>query len=67
MMKKLFAQFLDKPDPLLETLTAYLQTPDSEWFAVRLVSHHLRLLGVLSTSTPRDRLVLVDYDDEKDD
>ena len=31
----------------------------------RLVSHHMRLLGVLSSSATEDWLVLVDYDDTK--
>jgi hypothetical protein len=31
--------------------------------AVRLVSHHLRLLGVLWRGADKDTLVLVDYDD----
>lgn len=65
MMAKLFAQFLDKPDPLVDVLAAYLGTPAKEWFTVRLVSHHLRLLGVLVISASGGHLVLVDYDDEK--
>jgi hypothetical protein len=67
MMSKLFAQFLDKPDPLVEVLVGYLGKPSTEWFTVRLVSHHLRLLGVLAASSSGAHLVLVDYDDDKDD
>ena len=33
--------------------------------AARLVSHHLRLLGVLWQDSGADWLVLVDYDDTK--
>ena len=65
MMAKLFGQFLDKPDPLVEVLAAYLRTPPQEWLTVRLVSHHLRLLGVLAISPAGGHLVLVDHDGEK--
>lgn len=47
-------------------LTA-LKKQSTEWFTVRLVSHHLRLLGVLAASSSGAHLVLVDYDDDKDD
>jgi len=33
---------------------------------VRLVSHHLRLLGLLQRGPQRDLLVLVDYDARED-
>ena len=65
MMTKLFAQFLDKPDPLVDVLAAHLRKPPKEWFTVRLVSHHMRLLGVLVISPAVGHLVLVDYDDAK--
>ena len=32
---------------------------------MRVVSHHMRLLGVLYRTTSEDWLVLVDYDDTK--
>ncbi len=37
----------------------------SDLIPVRLVSHHLRLLGVLKHDEKSDTLVLVDYDDTK--
>jgi hypothetical protein len=65
MMKKLFDQFLDKPDPLVVTLENHLGVPAQKWTPVRLVSHHLRLLGFMVTTRGRSQLVLVDFDNEK--
>ena len=64
MMKKLFDEFIDKPDGLVKPLEGLLGTSKDSWIPVRLVSHHMRLLGVLSFGDP-GQLVLVDYDDEK--
>ena len=65
MMKKLFDQFLDKPDPLVAILLDFMDLPIDHWFPVRLVSHHMRLLGILSLTYDHAQLVLVDYDNEK--
>jgi hypothetical protein len=62
MMHKLFDRFLDKPDSGAEELAAALGTTVAELLPVRLVSHHLRLLGVLARGTEEDWLVLVDCD-----
>jgi hypothetical protein len=62
MMHKLFDRFLDKPDSGAEELAAALGTTVAELLPVRLVSHHLRLLGVLARGAAEDRLVLVDCD-----
>ncbi len=43
-----------------------LDSPVEKWIAVRLVSHHLRLLGVMVFHEDQAHLVLVDYDDDKD-
>lgn len=64
MMKKIFDQFLDKPESGAAELAGALGVPLAELKPVRLVSHHLRLLGVLCV-TGEDLLVLVDYDDTK--
>jgi hypothetical protein len=67
MMTKLFAGFLDKPDALVEELVTWLDASPATWTPVRLVSHHLRLLGVFAkTATGVGQLALADYDDEKD-
>lgn len=64
MTNKLFDQFIDKPDGLVTLLEDLLGTDRDAWIPVRLVSHHMRLLGVLSVGDP-GQLVLVDYDDHK--
>ena len=65
MMRKLFDRFLDKPGSGAEELAASLGVPVSDLVPVRLVSHHLRLLGVLSRAAQEDWLVLVDCDRSK--
>jgi len=65
MMKKLFNQFIDKPDPLVPLISSVLGCSSTDWIPVRLVSHHMRLLGVISVSGGITRLVLVDYDNNK--
>lgn len=62
MMLKLFDRFLDKPGSGVEVLAAALGTSVAELLPVRLVSHHLRLLGVLARGEVADWLVLVDCD-----
>jgi hypothetical protein len=62
MMRKLFDRFLDKPDSGARELAAALGVPISDLLPVRLVSHHLRLLGVLVRQPDADQLVLVDCD-----
>lgn len=67
MMTKLFARFLDKPDPLVSVVAGDLGVAPSMWTPVRVVSHHMRLLGVFArTADGTAHVVLVDYDDEKD-
>ncbi len=63
MMRKVFDRFLDKPDPLVSTIAATFSVVPTALTPVRLVSHHLRLLGVLATQGTAAQLVLVDYDD----
>ncbi|MDY3563507.1 hypothetical protein R5W23_005119 [Gemmata sp. JC673] len=62
MMAKLFGRFLDKPGSGAEELAGALGLPLAELLPVRLVSHHMRLLGVLARREGADWLVLVDCD-----
>ena len=62
MMRKLFDRFLDKPDPLVAELEQRFGVLSEQWLPVRVVSHHMRLLGVLIRGSGGDVLVLVDYD-----
>lgn len=66
MVKKLFDQFIDKPDPLVPVLADVLRWPKESWIPVRLVSHHMRLLGIISALHGITQLTLIDYDDAKD-
>lgn len=62
MMKKLFAGYIDKPNSGFTEVAAALPADPADLIPVRLVSHHLRLLGVLHRSPEADCLILVDYD-----
>lgn len=62
MMAKLFDRFLDKQGSGAEELAAAVGVPLAELLPVRLVSHHMRLLGVLARRSGEDWLVLVDCD-----
>ncbi|MBZ0117268.1 MAG: hypothetical protein K8H88_09750 [Sandaracinaceae bacterium] len=65
MMRKLFDGYLDRPAEGAAELAAALDVPVSALVPVRLVSHHMRLLGVIASAGGADTLVLVDYDDTK--
>lgn len=62
MMHKLFDRFLDNPGSGAAELAAALGVPLADLLPVRLVSHHMRLLGVLARGEAADWLVLVDCD-----
>lgn len=62
MTRKVYARFLDRDDSGAAEVAAYLDAPLGELQPVRLVSHHLRLLGVLHRKPTADWLVLVDFD-----
>lgn len=67
MMTKIFDRFLDATGATRDEVAAIareLGAPASALRAARLVSHHMRLLGVLWQADDADWLVLVDYDDE---
>lgn len=64
MMRRVFDQFLDKSDPLLATLEDDFDASREDWVPVRLVSHHMRVLGVLLPSSDGAHLFLVDVDKE---
>jgi hypothetical protein len=62
MMRKLFDRFLDKSGSGAAELANVLGVSQAELLPVRLVSHHMRLLGVLACKADADWLVLVDCD-----
>jgi hypothetical protein len=63
MMHKIFDQYLDKENSGVEELAQALDASVEDFLAVRLVSHHMRLIGVLLRKEIEDWLVLVDFDD----
>jgi hypothetical protein len=63
MMRKIFDRYLDKPGSGAEEVARLLSTTTDALYAVRVVSHHMRLLGVMHRSAQTDAVVLVDYDD----
>ncbi|MFT5679500.1 MAG: hypothetical protein ACI8RZ_000404 [Myxococcota bacterium] len=65
MMSLLFAGYLDKPRSGAKTVAVTLGVSVEDLKPVRLVSHHMRLLGLISRQETGDWLVLVDYDDTK--
>jgi len=65
MMKKIFDHYLDRPGSGAHEVAEALDTTVETLCPVRLVSHHMRLLGVLKRDVEEDSLVLVDYDDTK--
>lgn len=65
MMRKIFERFLDKPDDLALEIAAVFSVSCAELTAARLVSHHLRLLGILHREADGDRLIIVDHDVRK--
>jgi len=65
MMKRIFYEFLDRRPAELESILRALRCPYEQLQAVRLVSHHTRLLGVLARREGEDWLVLVDIDPTK--
>lgn len=62
MMRKLFDRFLDSSATNAAQIAAGLGVSVPELLPVRLVSHHMRLLGVLAQMADADWLVLVDCD-----
>jgi hypothetical protein len=62
MMRKLFDKFLDRPASGARELAETLGVAMPDLLPVRLVSHHMRLLGVLAQKDDADWLVLIDCD-----
>lgn len=65
MMRKLFDRFIDKTGSGAEEVARNFGCALTELLPVRLVSHHMRLLGLLHQGSKFDDLILVDYDDTK--
>lgn len=62
MMRKIFDRFLDKPDPLVAVIEERYCVSPGAMLPVRIVSHHMRLLGVFIDAGEDARIVLIDFD-----
>ncbi len=62
MTRKIFDRFLDRADSSADDVAEFLKTTRAALHAIRLVSHHLRLLGVLHRAATIDWIVIVDFD-----
>ncbi|HER43873.1 MAG TPA: hypothetical protein ENO08_05385 [Candidatus Eisenbacteria bacterium] len=62
MMRKLFDRFIDKPAAEALEISEHFGIELGEFMPVRVVSHDLRLLGLLHRKTNADILILVDCD-----
>lgn len=62
MQRKMFDRYLDYPDSGVAFIAEALDTTVEQLQAVRLVSHHMRLLGIIWREDEMDWLILVDYD-----
>jgi hypothetical protein len=62
MMHKVFDRYIDREGSGVREVAEALGATPEQFLAVRLVSHHMRLLGVLFRREAEDWLVLVDYD-----
>lgn len=62
MMLKLLDHYMDKAGSGIQSVAKWLGVKVDDLRPVRLVSHHMRLLGVLSRQDDADWLVLVDCD-----
>lgn len=65
MIRKLFDRYIDKPHSGVNEVAKSLGVKADSLIGVRVVSHHMRLLGVLSRGENKDWLVLVDFDNTK--
>ena len=63
MVRKIFDRYLDRPGSGVDDVAAALGARREQLLAARVVSHHMRLLGVLWRGPSADWLVLVDLDD----
>ena len=64
-MRKVFDRYLDREGSGAEEVAQALGASMESLVAVRLVYHHLRLIGILNRGDDADTLILVDYDDSK--
>ncbi len=62
MQRRIFDRFTDKPDSDYMAITEQLNLDRDKTVAVRVVSHHMRIVGIYHKGKTEDTLVLVDVD-----
>lgn len=65
MQTKIYDRFIDNESSAFESIVERLSLDKRMIKGVRVVSHHLRLLGILDRKINEDVIVLVDFDNEK--
>jgi hypothetical protein len=65
MQKKIFDQFIDNENSDFNQIVNRMNFSSDDINAVRIVSHHMRLLGIHQRIDGIDKIVLVDFDDTK--
>lgn len=65
MQRKLFDQYIDKENSGYRETIKHLKWKTSLTKPVRVVSHHMRLLGLFHSGKVRDEILLVDWDETK--
>jgi len=69
MQRKIFDQFIDKENSLFKIACLYFDKKEEDAIAVRIVSHHMRLLGIMFRDTNQSHtanlILLVDFDKTK--
>jgi hypothetical protein len=66
MQRKIFDQCIDKPGSAFMNYCDQFNVNPNNVLAVRVVSHHMRLLGILLKNDKTNTIVLVNYDNTKE-
>ena len=66
MMKKIFDHYMDKKGSGFTEIANYLNKSPADFLAIRVVSHHMRILGVMCMEKDDCHITLVDYDDTEE-
>ena len=65
MQKKIYDKFIDKENSDFQAIVNELNMSENAVKGVRVVSHHMRLLGILEIREDEDLIVFIDFDKEK--
>ena len=65
LQKKIYDKFIDKDNSDFQVIVTELNMSENAVKGVRVVSHHMRLLGILEIREAEDLIVLIDFDRDK--